>query len=195
MRISAVGPVRIDHGGAVGQALLALVVIGDDELHAELSAHVGLVQCGNAAVHRDDQPHALGRELFDGGRIQAVALLQPAGNVIKAVRAQRAQAFDQKTGGRDAIHVVIAENGDLCTACNGGLEKLRGLAQLLHGQRVAQRRIDVQKRPRRFRRFIAAPAEHACGQGRIARPLERLNLCLLRLRNVPDSVLHTKYTS
>ena len=70
-------------------------MIGDDQRYAELPAILRLLDGGDAAVHRDNQPDALVRKLADGGAVQPVALLQTAGNMGNAVRAQRAQALHQ----------------------------------------------------------------------------------------------------
>ena len=195
VRVGAVGPVGVDDRGAVGQALLTFMVVGDDERHAELLAVFGLVQRGDAAVDGDDQPHALGGKLPDGGIVQAVALLQTAGDMGRAVRAQRAQALDQQAGGGDAVDVVVAEYGDLRAVRDSLLQQRGSRAEFLHGQRIAQRRRRVKLLFCVFRGNAAPAAQHAGRQRGKARPLQALYFRFLRPCNVPDSVLHSKYTS
>ena len=86
MRIRPVRPVRVHNGRALRQLLLAFMMVRDDERHAQLPAELGLLQRRDAAVHRDDEPHALRTELADGPGVQTIALLETAGDVDDAVR-------------------------------------------------------------------------------------------------------------
>ena len=66
MGIAAVGPVGIHHSHSLRQDFLALVVVGDHQIHAQFPAQPGLFHGGDAAVHGDDQIDALFMKLVDG---------------------------------------------------------------------------------------------------------------------------------
>ena len=113
MGIAAVGTVGIQNRHRIGQILLTFVVVGDDQVDSQLFAQPGLLQGGDTAVHRHDQPYTGLMQLTDGDLIQAVALLQSAGDVGNTIRFLLPQQVGQQTGGGDAVHVIVAENGDL----------------------------------------------------------------------------------
>ena len=107
--VGAVRPPGVHHRRGVGQLVLALVVVGDHKVHADLPGVAGLLHAGDAAVHGDDQRHALVPQAPQGVPAQAVAVLDPPGDVLQAVRPPGAEVVHHKHGGGDAVHVVIAE--------------------------------------------------------------------------------------
>ena len=143
MGIAAVGAVGVYHGNCGGQRLLALMMVGDDEINAQLLTQLRLAHGGDAAVHGDDQLDALGVELVDSDGIQAVALLQTAGNVAHRVGAVAAEKIRQQAGGGDAVHVVVAEHGDLLTPGHGKSHPSGSLVHIRHQKRVKQGRVAV----------------------------------------------------
>ena len=171
------------------------MMVRDDERHAQLPAELGLLQRRDAAVHRDDEPHALRMELADGPGVQAVALLEPPGDVDDAVRTYAAQKIRQQAGGRDAVHVIIAEHGDALPELQRLPHRLHGAVHLPQEKGVKQRRVRAQQLLRLLRSPAAAPGQHARRQRRIARLLQRIDRGAVRQGGVPDSVLHTRYTS
>ena len=52
-------------------------------------------------------------KLTDGDGIQTIALFQSAGDIADHIAAHAAQKAGQQAGGGDAVHIVIAEYGDL----------------------------------------------------------------------------------
>ena len=54
-RIAAAGQPRMDDGRGVGQLRARLVVVGDDQLDAQLAGQGGLLDAGDAAIDGDDQ--------------------------------------------------------------------------------------------------------------------------------------------
>jgi len=106
--VGTVGMVGVHHRHGGGQDLLAGVVVGDDHLDALFSGIGHLVHGGDAAVHRDDEGDPLGGEVVDGLVVEAVALLQPVGDVGQDSAPFGAEELRQQTGGGDAVHVVVA---------------------------------------------------------------------------------------
>ena len=92
-RLGLVPAVRIDERGGLRQLGFALVVVGDDQINAELAAQRGLFICRDAAVDRHDQLHALLFERVDGDGVQPVALFQPGGDIAGHLAALAAQIF------------------------------------------------------------------------------------------------------
>ena len=71
----------------MGQRLLALVVVGDDHIHAQRVGEVHLLHAGDAAVHGDQQAGALAVQVLDGITAQSVAILDAAGDIVQHVGA------------------------------------------------------------------------------------------------------------
>ena len=114
--IRAVGPVGVNDGHGGGELLLALVVVGDDKIDAERRGVGRLVHARDTAVDRDDQRHAGLGKCADGVTAEAVALFDAAGDVHRHIRAARAEIIGEKTGGGDAVHVVVAKDRELFAA-------------------------------------------------------------------------------
>ena len=74
---------------------------------------------GYAAVDRYDKAYALRLERVERGAVEPVALLEPRGDIAGHVAAPAAQIFRQQAGSRDAVDVVIAEDGDMLAALQG----------------------------------------------------------------------------
>ena len=110
---------RVDERRGLRQLGFALVVVSDDKIDAELFAQLRLLIGRDAAVDRHDQLHALFFERVDGERVEPVALLEPRGDIAGHVAAPAAQIFRQQAGGRDAVNVIIAEDGDMLAALQG----------------------------------------------------------------------------
>ena len=105
---AAVVPLRVDHRERARQLDVRLVMVGDDEIDAELARPPRRVHAADAAVHRDDEPGALGVQAFERRRLQAVAVAQPFGNEVDDVGAEQLERPAQDDGRGDAVHVVIA---------------------------------------------------------------------------------------
>ena len=86
MGITAVRAVRIYHGSGLGQNVLALVVVSDYQINAQIPAQFCLTDSSNAAVHSDDEFDTLSVQLADGDGIQAIAFFQASGNVADHIR-------------------------------------------------------------------------------------------------------------
>ena len=82
---------RVDDGQRRRQLVLGLVVVGDDQVDAELARAPRGVHAADAAVHRDDQAHAVGVQPLDGRHLQPVPVAQAArgGSARRCRRATR----------------------------------------------------------------------------------------------------------
>ena len=77
-------------GGSVG---FRLVVVGDDQIDAELARPRRRLAGANAAVDRDDRRAApVGVQPLDRRRLQAVAVLEPVGHEVRDVAAEQLDA-------------------------------------------------------------------------------------------------------
>ena len=178
--VGTVGPVGIHHRHGAGQRLLALVVVGDDHVHAQGVGEVHLLHAGDAAVHRDEKPCALAVQPFDGVAAQAVAVLDAAGDVVQHVGAPALEVVHQNTGGGDAVHVVVAEHGDLLPVRQRLLHTGRGLVHIRHQERaVGQTLLLLQKGGGLLLRCDAAGGQHRrhkAGIPRRGQPGRRLGM-------------------
>ena len=97
---------------AGGSVAVRLVVIGDDQVDAELARAARRLGAADAAVDRDDQRHAVGVQPIDRRRLQAVAVAQPLGDEVHDVAAEHLERAAQDDGRGDAVDVVVAVDGD-----------------------------------------------------------------------------------
>ncbi len=82
VRVGAVVPLRVDDRERRRQLAVGLVVVGDDQVDAELARAACRLRAANAAVHRDDHRDALGVQPLDRRGLEAVAVLDPLGDEV-----------------------------------------------------------------------------------------------------------------
>ena len=132
VRISAAGLVGVHHGDSFRQNLFAFVVVGDDQIHAQFLAKLGFFHGGDAAVYGNDELYTLLCQCVEGQGVQAVAFLQPTGDLGQAVCAQTAEQVGEQASGGDAVHIVVAEYGDLLTTGHGKAHPAGGQVHIFH---------------------------------------------------------------
>ena len=103
---------RVDHGDGNRQLGVGLVVIRDDQIDAQLARALRRLDAANAAVHRDDERHAIGLQAIERLGLKAVAVLDAIGKEVDDVGAEQLQRAAKNDRGRDAVAVVIAVDGD-----------------------------------------------------------------------------------
>ena len=112
------------------------MVVGDDHVDAALQGVVRLVDGGDAAVNGDDERDVVGAlEARDRVHVQAVALLDAVGDVRVHGHAAAAQIVREHARRRDAVDVVVAEDGHVLPPLNGGADARDGFVHVLqeHG--------------------------------------------------------------
>ncbi len=135
---------RIGHAHAFGHQIGRLVVVGDVHLDARLHDLGHLVLAGDAAVHRDDHIGGKLASALEGGRGDAVALLEAAGNEREGAGAQRPQTPGEHRGGRDAVQIEVAEHDDALLRLDGGDKAVGHLGKT--GDVVGVRPVAVERR-------------------------------------------------
>ena len=105
-------PLRVDHRERRRQLGVRLVVVGDDQIDAELARAARRLGAADAAVDRDDQRDAVGVQPLDRRRLQPVAVLQPLGDEVDDVAAEQLERAAQDHRRRDAVDVVVAVDRD-----------------------------------------------------------------------------------
>ena len=111
-----VAPVRIDDGHRRRQRLVGLMMIDDDDVHAERFGFAQRLDAGGAAIDGHQQRRAARGERPHRLDIRAVAFEQPVGNVDDRLDAAKPQEARQHGGGCRAVDVVVAENRDALAA-------------------------------------------------------------------------------
>ena len=141
-------PAGVHHRHRSGQTLMGQVVVGDDEVHAQLSGKIRLVQRGDAVIHRHDERVAFFVDGLDGVFGQAVAVALAAGQHALDVGAHPFQMLVEQGRGRYAVHIVVAKHHDGLLVVNGLQDARAGLVHILQKQRVAQLFLARQQRQR-----------------------------------------------
>jgi hypothetical protein len=114
--IRAVVAFGVDHGERGRQLGVGLVMIGDDEVDAEIAGAAARFRAANAAVHRDDERDTLGVQPIDRRRLQAVPVLHPLRDEVHDVGAEHLQRAPENHRRGDAVDVVVAVDGDALLA-------------------------------------------------------------------------------
>ena len=142
-----VGPVRIHQRVDLGQFLAALMMIDDDDGHAELLRFGQRLEAGGAAIDRHQQRGALGRQRAHGFGVGPVAFEQPVGDVDQRIEPAMAQMPGQQRRRGRAVDVVVAEDRDLLAAHGGVRDALGRRLHLRHGvgigHQLADGRIEI----------------------------------------------------
>ncbi len=152
---------------ASGSSRVRLVVVGDDQIEAERARVPRRVGRADAAVHRDDQDDAVGVQPIERGRLQPVAVAQALGDEVDDVGAEQLERAAQDHGRRDAVHVVVAVDGDALLARDRAENALDGHRHVGQRERVVQ---VVERRRQEPARQVdvaePADAQQARGDGR-----------------------------
>ncbi|MBV6467223.1 MAG: hypothetical protein PGMFKBFP_02566 [Anaerolineales bacterium] len=136
----------IQHGQRLGEVARGFVMVRDDEVQPEVTRVAGFFGRADSAVHADDESNPVRVEFVERVVVQSVAFLEAVGDVLVDVAAEGAQTLDQQRGGGDAVHVVIAIDGDPFAIRERGLDAIHGDAHVLHLERVgAEVRLGAQE--------------------------------------------------
>ena len=188
--VAAVGSMGIHHCHGPGEDILALMMVGDDQIDAQLPAQLRLGHSGDAAVYGDDEFDPFAVQLPDGDGVQPVALLQPPGDVADAVRPMAAQKVRQQAGGGDPVHIIVAENGHFLSPGQGETHPSGGQIHIRHQKGVQQGRVTVQV----LLCLGAIPdspgGQHHSGQWGISASYQGVDCTHFRFVHIPDSVFH-----
>ena len=188
----AAGALRVDDGQGLRQpGGGALVVVGYDEVEADIPRVLRLAGGRYAAVDGYEQRRALSGERVHRGRVEAVALLEPVGYVGEAPQPARAQPARHEAGGGYPVHVVVPVYGHRLPALDGEAQPGGGLVHVQHLFRRAERvRPRGQEGLRLRPAAYPAPREHGREHGRIPRRKQLRRQLLLPARNNPFAILH-----
>ncbi len=187
----------VDHGHRVRQgAGLALMVVGDDHVHAEGTGVLGLLHGGDAAVDRDGERHALLAQRFHRAAVQPVALLPAVGDIGEAADAAPAEVIRHEAGGGDPVHVVIAVNGDRLAQADRLLDAGARDGHAAEQQGIVQAfGAALHETVRAARRREAAQRQHGREQRPVARFQQLRGDGRLTVWNCPFLPIHKRFHS
>ena len=133
----------VHHSHCLRQPVFALMVIGDDEIHAQLPAQRRLLHGGNAAVHRHNQGHALTGQEPDRRRVQTVALPHPSGDVGPAVRSPLPEEIREQACGSHTVYIIVPKDCHCLSPLQGKGNSSLGCGHIRHQKRVWQRAVTI----------------------------------------------------
>ena len=183
----------VDDGQSVRQgAGLALMVIGDDHVHPDTFGVLCLFHGGDAAVHGDEQGHAVCAQRVQGGAVEPIALLVAIGNIAGAAQPLPAQIVRQQAGGGDAVHIIVSVDGDGLLPGDGAADALHRGGHALHLHRVMQNGdVAVQQGVGLLRRPDAPQGQNSGKQRPAARLPQRSRVFRPCIWYFPLQILHT----
>ena len=137
-----VSPVRVHQRVDLGQFVAGLVMVDDDDGHAEFPRFRQRLEAGGAAIDGHEQRRALGRERPHRLDIGPVAFEDAVGDVDQRIEPAMAQVpGEQRRRGR-AVDVVIAEDRDLLGARSRVGNAPRRRFHLRHGVGIGHQLAD-----------------------------------------------------
>ena len=101
-------------------------------IHTDGGGKIHLLHAGDAAVHGDHQINAPIPQGAHGVHGEAIAVFNAAGDIVADPGAAAAQVIHQDGGGGDAVHVIVAEHGDMLPALQGAADTGCGPVHVLH---------------------------------------------------------------
>ena len=137
------------------------MVVGHDDLEPELAGVRDLVDRRHAAVHGQDEPHALARQSRQGLAADAVAFVEAARQVPAHVRAELAQDQDCERGRADPVSVVVAVDADLLPGRDRRPDRFAGRRHVAELERIVRGKLRLEEAPRLRGVGVAAADEHA----------------------------------
>ena len=130
--IGAIRSVGIHHRRSPGQLILTLMMVRHHHIHTDGGGKIHLLHAGDTAIHSDHQVNAPVVQGTHGVHGEAIAILDAAGDIVTDPSAAAAQIIHQDGGGGDAIHVIVAENGDMLATLQGAADTADGSVHVLH---------------------------------------------------------------
>ena len=155
----AAGQARMDDRVGPRHRRADRVVIGDDQLDAQLTRQLGLAHRRDPAIDRDDQAGLVfDRQLAQGFGIDPVPFLDAVGDVVFNIAgAGQPKARPQDAGAAHAVDVVVAVNDDLAIVADRPDDSLGRVGRAGYQLGVEQTaQSSVEKRPCPERVFDAA---------------------------------------
>ena len=114
------------------------MVVGDDHVHPQGPGVLHLPGGGDAAVHRDNERDPLARQGINGVVVQTVPLFGTVGNVADHLATQGLENLGEQTGGGDAVHVIVAVDGNGLLLPDGPGDALHRLLHVLQEKGVVE---------------------------------------------------------
>src|SRR2546425_2352170 len=135
-----------------------MVVVGDDEIDAELAREQGLAHGGDAAVDGHDDARPVRGELAERLAVEAVALLVAVRDVRADDRAELAERRDGDRRAGDAVDVVVPVDDDALASRERTMEALERPVHIAH-RRALLRGDPGRQEVGHLRRADAPPGE------------------------------------
>src|SRR5688572_28794462 len=117
----------------IGQRVLRLMMIGDDQLEPKQSCFIRLFNAGNAAVNRDDGRNAVGSDFSKSFLVEAITVFESMRDMEIDLRPEVLEARQKDRGASNAIHVVVAVDANLLPGVDGredAVDRLDNAGQL-----------------------------------------------------------------
>lgn len=140
------------------------MVVGDDQIYAQLLCAAGFLHSGNAVVHRHHQRVSLFCQSLEYIGIQAISPAFPAGQFTANLRPLVGQTLKQDGRCRDAVHIVVAKNDDGLAFFHRTLDAFHRLVHVLEQKGIGQFIPTIQKVMRGFGRMDPACRQHTAEQ-------------------------------
>jgi len=130
--------VRIQHGHGFGEIGGHLVMVSDNHIHPQAFRQPHFLVASDATIHGDQDARAPCHQLAYGTGVEPVAFAQAMRQVVRHGHAEVAEEPTQHRGRGDAIHIVIAIDGDRFLGIESMGQALDRLRHPSHAEGVMQ---------------------------------------------------------
>ena len=148
--IVGTGQTRMHQNRGVGQRLLELMMVRDDQFQTKTLRFCRLFDAGDAAVHSDYERGFRRGDLPQGIAVQSVALFEAVRKVQIGLGTEKTQTLEKYRAAGDTIDVVVAIDTDLSAAlcsCEDAVGGFRNAGQEIRRMEPRQRCVQKTARP------------------------------------------------
>ncbi len=138
LRIGTVRAVGIEHGERGREAGFGQVMVGDDDIDAELVGAAHHFGGADSGIHADNQLHSLHGGGLHDFRPHTVTVLQTVRDVIRGDAAGEFKGLGEQHDAGGAVHVVVAVDEDRFALADGAGDAFDGRRHVAHGQGIVQ---------------------------------------------------------
>ncbi len=136
--ICGIVPVRVDHGIGRREKFARLMMVCDNDRHAEaVGIRHGFPRL-NAAVRGNDKRRALLFRPINRLRLDVVAVVFAMRYAVNEFRAQGGQCAHIERRAGDAVYVIVAMHKDRLAICQRVFDAMRGPVHIRQAERVMQ---------------------------------------------------------
>ena len=114
------------------------MMVGDDEVEAEIARCFSLGKGAHAGVNRDDETNACRVRFFKHAGLQSIAFAQAVRHMKASFAAQHFNSGLEQNDGGGAVHIVVAVEQNRLMARDGRFKAFDGRSHAQHEEGIVE---------------------------------------------------------